>query len=182
MEFIDVVILIIIGGFALAGFWFGLIHTVGSLLGTIVSIFIASRYYEPVANWLIHVTGWQPNVWKVVVFIIAFILLNRLVGLGFWFLEKIVNIVTYLPFVTSLNRILGMLFGAFEGLITVGMAIYFIERFPLSAPLMAALAKSDVAPFTVAIASILFPLLPEALRLLDSTVDYVEERVVQITS
>ena len=62
----DIILLIIIAGFAMFGFWFGLIHTLGSLLGTVFGAYLASRYYEPMADWLINITGWGENISKVV--------------------------------------------------------------------------------------------------------------------
>jgi membrane protein required for colicin V production len=180
MEFIDIILLLIIGGFGLAGIWFGLIHTLGSLVGTLLGVYIASRYYEVLADWLQSIFGWVGNTPKVIVFIVAFLVINRLVGFGFWFLEKFFSIFTRLPFVRSLNRLLGLIFGISEGIITVGIVIYFIERFPLSLPYMSHLANSQIAPYTVGIATLLLPLIPEGLKILHSTVDYVEGKVVEI--
>lgn len=178
MELIDIILLITIGGFALAGFWFGLIHTLGSLLGTIFSLYIASRYYEPVAEWLIAVTGWGENFARFLVFALVFVILGRLVGLVFWLLEKFINIIMWLPFMKSLNRILGFIFGVVEGVLITGIIVYFLERFPFSTKLLEMLANSEVAPWVGGIASVLWPLLPEALQLLRSTVDYVENIVL----
>ena len=106
-------------------------------------------------------------------------MINRLVGFGFWFLEKFIGFLTRLPFIRSLNRLLGLLLGLAEGVITIGAVIYFIERFPLSLPFMSRLADSQVAPYTVSVATLLLPLVPEAIKLLQSTVDYVEDKVVE---
>lgn len=178
MGLFDIILLIIIAGFAMFGFWFGLIHTLGSLLGTVFGAYLASRYYEPMADWLINITGWGENTSRVLMFIIAFLIINRLVGFGFWIVEKFLHIITSLPFIKGLNRILGLLLGVFEGLITLGLVIYFIERFPLGDWVMERLADSIVAPYAVSTAEILLPLLPEALKMLQSTVDYVENMIL----
>lgn len=161
------------------GFWFGLIHTLGSLLGTVFGVYLASRYYEPMAGWLINITGWGDNVSKVIMFIIAFMIINRLVGFAFWFFDKLAGFITHLPFINSLNRFLGLALGVFEGAVTLGMIIYFIERFPISEKFMEWLAESVVAPYLSSIASILLPLLPEALKILKSTVDYVQNIILK---
>lgn len=179
MELVDIILLLTIGAFALAGIWFGFVHTLGSLIGTVLGIYLATRYFEILAGWLVKVFGFGGNAPKVIAFIVAFFVINRLVGFGFWFLEKFIGFLTRLPFIRSLNRLLGLLLGAAEGVITVGAAIYFIERFPLSLPFMSQLANSRVAPYTVGVATILLPLVPEAIKLLQSTVDYVEDRVVE---
>lgn len=178
MFLIDIILLSIIGGFALFGLWFGFIQTVGSLVGTVFGAYLASRYYEPMADWIIHVTGWGENTSRVLMFIIAFLVINRLVGFVFWILDKFLSILTHLPFIASINRLLGFVLGAIEGAITLGLVIFFIERFPLSEKIMGALAGSTVAPILSGIASILWPLLPDALKLLQSTVDYVQGKVI----
>ncbi|KKQ28081.1 MAG: Colicin V production protein [Candidatus Magasanikbacteria bacterium GW2011_GWC2_37_14] len=180
MSLFDIILLIIIGGFTMFGFWFGLIHTLGSLLGTVFGAYLAARFYEPMAGWLMNITGWGGNISKVLMFIIAFIIINRLVGFAFWIVEKITNVITYLPFIQGINRLLGMILGLAEGLITLGLIFYFIERFPLSDTFMQWMANSVVVPYTLSIAAVLIPLLPEALKMLKSTVDYVEHTLIKL--
>lgn len=178
MQLLDIILLVIIGGFAMFGFWFGFFHTLGSLLGTILGAYLASRYYEPMANWLIGITGWNHNISRVLMFIIAFVIINRLVGFVFWIIDKLTSIVTRLPFINSINRFVGLALGAFEGMLTLGLIVYFIERFPLSERIMQMIAHSEVAAFVSRLAHLLIPLLPDALRLLQSTVDYVEGKLL----
>lgn len=174
MPLIDIILICIISGFALFGLWFGLVHTLGSLLGTILGVFLASRYYEPVAGWLMNVTGWEANVSRVIIFIIAFLLINRLVGVVFFFIERFSRIFTKLPIVGGFNRLFGFLFGLLEGVITVGIALYFIERFPLSDRIMDSIAGSSIAPYTIDVAGLLLPFIPEAIRILNSTIENIE--------
>jgi hypothetical protein len=61
--------------------------------------------------------------------------------------------------------------------ITIGIIIYFIDRFPLSDKIMGMLEISQIAPFAIMIASVLVPLLPEAIKLLESTVETTEAAV-----
>lgn len=171
MSFFDLVLLIIIGGFGLFGLWFGLIHTLGSLVGTVFGVFLASRFYEMLGNWLANITGWQGNFPKVVMFIIAFLIINRLAGLLFWFADKLFSVITQLPFMNSLNRLLGLAFGLAEGAIVLGIIFYFIAKFPVGQWFMAMLSASKIAPYTVSFASILWPLLPEALKLIQNSIN-----------
>jgi uncharacterized membrane protein required for colicin V production len=175
LHVIDVVFIVIISGFSLFGLWFGLVHTLGSLLGTIFGAYVASRYYEPVAQWLIGITGWDDNSSRVLVFIVLFFTLNRLFGLAFAIADRFLGIVTKMPFVNSMNKFLGMLFGFIEGLLSIGLIIYFVERFPLTDKIMERLADSTIAPYASKIASVFLPLLPQALKILKSTVDYVAD-------
>ena len=171
MSIFDLVILIIISGFALFGLWFCLVHTLGSLIGTAFGVYLASRFYEPVAGWIINFTGWGQNYIKVIVFVVTFLLITRLVGFIFWVMEKFLTIFTRMPFIHGLDRIMGAIFGFLEGAIVVGVTLFFISRFPISLPFMEGLAHSQLAPPLVKLASILIPLFPEAIRLLKSTVE-----------
>ncbi len=170
MSFFDICLLIIVGGFGLFGLWFGLIHTIGSLLGTLVGLYLAARFYEPMANWLMNLTGWSGNFSKVLMFIIVFVIITRLVGFIFWLIGKILGIVTKLPFVSGLNHFLGLIFGLFEGVIIVGVSLYFIVRFPVGVKFMTALSISKIAPYIVKPVNTLAPLIPDAIKFLQSTV------------
>ena len=171
MSLFDIVLLVIISSFALFGLWFGLVHTLGSLIGTVFGVYLASRYYEPVASWVINFSGWSGNYVKVIVFIVTFMLITRLVGFVFWVMEKFLTIFTRMPFIHGLDRLLGAIFGVLEGAIVIGVSLYFIARFPISLSFMSGLEESQLAPPLVKLASILIPLFPEALRMLRSTVD-----------
>jgi len=170
MPIFDIVVIIIIIGFGLAGLWFGLVQTFGSLVGTIAGVYLAFRYYSPVADWLIGVTGWQGNIAKIVVFMAAFILINRLIGLAFWLINKILKIITELPFIHSADHLLGLVFGIIEGAMVVGIALYFIARFPLGDKFMAALSASRIAPFLDVFIVVLKPFIPEAIKIIKSTI------------
>lgn len=171
MSFFDLILIIIIGGFALFGFWFGLVHTLGSLLGTLLGLFLASRIYVPLADWLVRITGWNENFAKVIMFILAFLVINRLVGFGFFLVDRFTAIITRLPFLNSINRILGAAFGALEGIIVLGIFFYIFARYPFSERLTEAVAHSKIASFTVKTASVIWPLVPDALQKLKSTIE-----------
>jgi len=171
MPFIDIILIIILIGFGLFGLWFGLIYTLTSLVGMIAGLYLASRYYMIAADWLIKYTGWSGNFSRILAFIIAFVLINRLVNLAFWLLNKILKIVTGLPFIRGLDRLLGLLFGLAEGVLVLGAIIFFIARFPVGQTFMDALGKSTLAPQLTKPVAMLLPLLPEALKAIKSTIN-----------
>ncbi|MFH1789448.1 MAG: CvpA family protein [bacterium] len=170
MSYFDIAIICIIAAFGLFGLWFGLVHTIGSLIGTLLGLFLASRYYAHLADWLINITGWSTNFSKVLMFIVSFIIIARLVGLIFWIIERALGIITKLPFIRGLNHLLGALFGVIEGTIVIGVSIYFISRFPLSFGFMESLANSSMAPLVVQPVKLLLPLIPTAIKFLQSTI------------
>lgn len=174
MSYFDIALVLIVAAFALFGLWFGFVHTLGSLLGTILGVFLASRYYTILGDWFVSFFDWEGNGPRVFAFILSFLIINRVVGFVFWLIEKFFHIFTALPFVKSLNRLLGFVVGIAEGLLTIGISIYFIHRFPLSDTVMNWIASSQIAPTAEHVASVFLPILPQALKLLNATVEYVE--------
>ncbi len=169
MSIFDVVLLGIILGFMLFGLWFGLVHTLGSLVGTLLATFLATRWYVPAAAWLSGITGWTGNFPKVLMFIMLFLLINRLVGIGFFLIDKTLSVVTHLPFIHSLNKLLGGVFGFLEGLVVVGVSLYFITKYPLGNTFMTAFKESKVAPYCVQVANVVQPFVPEAIKQIKNT-------------
>lgn len=171
MSIFDFSLLVIIAGFGLFGLWFGLIHTLGSMVGTVLGVYLAVRYFEPVAALIVKYTGWGGNLPKVLMFAIAFIVINRLVGLLFWILGKGLGLVTRLPFIRSLDRLLGLIFGLVEGVLVLGVCLYFIGKFPVGEGFMGALKQSRVAPELVKPVSVMLPLVPEAIKTAKGALD-----------
>lgn len=170
MTIFDLVLLLILGGFVAYGLWFGLIHTLGVLFGTIAGAFLAARWYEPVSSWLGFLFGGNSNVAKVVCFLFLFVIINRLVGFLFWLVDKIFSVLTIIPFLKTINRLLGAAFGFLEGVLVLGLTLYVAERYPLGDWFATSLAESRVAHYLVAMGKVLRPLLPEILKQLKSLI------------
>lgn len=161
MSFFDLILLIILGGFVLFGLWFGFIHALGALVGTIVGALLASRWYEVVAQAVFTKVGGSLNITRVVVFLILFVAINRLIGFLFWMVEKLTGIFTRLPFLKSVNKMVGGLFGLVEGVFVLGLTLILSARLPL---MTSFIEKSKVAKELMDAARVLIPLLPEAWR------------------
>lgn len=157
----DIIILGTIILFGILGFRTGLIHALGALAGTILGIYLAGHYYEKLAIKLIQFTDWNPNFVKVLVFILLFFIINRLIGIAFWIAGKLFSVVAAVPFLHLVDELLGGVLGVLEGLILVGIAIFFITKFPPSSNVMAGLDKSKSAPHVVSFSKFLWPLLPD---------------------
>ena len=168
MSYADFTLFVILGGFVLFGLWFGFIHTLGSLVGSVIGAFVASHFYGPIAQWITLLVGGHENLVKVIVFILLFLLINRLVGFAFWIAEKIFHILTVIPFLSSINRLLGGILGLIEGVLMVGITLFFVSKFPVYELVTNALANSKVAAYLIKLSSILWPLLPIALKQLQS--------------
>ncbi|MEA3272936.1 MAG: CvpA family protein [Patescibacteria group bacterium] len=169
MTIFDIMLFIILGGFTLFGFWFGLIHTFGALFGVLIGAGVASRFFDVVADFLHAYTGGNINALKVIVFIILFLLINRLVGFVFYLLEKSFRFLEILPFLAGINRLMGAVLGFLEGGLIIGLFLYFASIHPFSLWLSEMiLEQSQYAHYFLNAANILMPLLPEALKELEA--------------
>ena len=164
MTIFDFVLLLIIGGFVMSGLWFGLIHSLGAFLGTVLGAFLAARWYEPVAEWSGFIFGDHENLARIVCFLIIFIIIDRLVGLVFWILDKTFSIITVIPFLKSINKLFGAIFGFLEGILVLGLTLYFIKLYPLGEWFTGIVADSRVAEYLIRIGKIFLPLLPEMVN------------------
>lgn len=166
MMLFDLILVLILGGFILFGLWFGLIHTLGSLIGVIAGSWIASHAYLPVADKFSWLWG-TGNFTKLIIFIIIFIIINRLVGLGFYLIEKIFNIISIIPFLKSVNRLAGGLLGLIEGVLVLGTILFVASKYDLGV-LSEQMAQSEVVSYFLLATSILLPLFPEILKKIKS--------------
>lgn len=167
MSFIDIILLILLGGFVLFGFWFGIIHTLGALVGTILGAYVASHYFSPVAIFIGDKIGGNLSVLKVITFILIFTVANRLVGLIFYLAEKVFKVLSIIPFLKTINRLAGAVLGLIEGALVIGLILHVAGVIPLTSWFVErVLDPSSVARYLLGVARVLVPLLPEALRIL----------------
>lgn len=169
MTFFDLILLIILGGFVMFGLWFGLIHTLGSFVGTFAGAFFAGLWYESLGKWLESIFG-HPNLMRIFAFIFIFIIANRLIGFAFFVLDKIFNFLTIIPFLKTINRLLGGVLGFFEGVLFIGLSLFVIARFPLSEWFTGVLQASKFSPWFISVSGILQLMLPELLRQIHSVI------------
>lgn len=163
MGLIDVILIVIVAAFVFFGLFFGLVHTIGSLVGAVTGIFLATRFIDPAFAKFGFLFG-GGEIGKIILFIILFIVITRLVGIIFWVIEKVFGIITIIPFAKSLNRLLGAIFGFIEGIIVVGVVIFYAMQVLPNDTLLLALETSTVAKYLVATTSALEVLFPQALQ------------------
>lgn len=150
----------------LFGFWFGLIHTLGSLVGTLAGVFLASRWYGGVAIWAQDNFSGSINVWNFIAFILLFIVINRLIGFLFHLAERAFEVVDKIPFLKSINRLSGAILGAVEGAVVIGAVLFIASRFPFDLE-ERVFAASQLKGYFINVFNILLPLVPEALQKAD---------------
>ena len=170
MTFIDIALLVALGGFILAGFWFGVIHMIGSLLGLVLGAVMAGRYYDEAAAWATPFLGGNAKLASLLMFFLIFVLVNRLIGLLVLVVDKVFKFIAIIPFLKTFNRLLGALFGLIEGTLVLGLVVYMAGRFPVSDAFTTALQGSQIAKPLHVIGTLLAPLLPKALQALKSVI------------
>ncbi|MDD5341511.1 MAG: CvpA family protein [Patescibacteria group bacterium] len=169
MTIFDVILLIFLGGFVLFGLWFGVIHTLGAIVGTFAGAFFAGLWYEPLGMWLTGIFGHQ-NLMMIFAFIFIFLIVNRLIGFGFYVLDKIFNFLEVIPFLKTVSRLIGGVLGFFEGLLVIGLSLFVIARFPISDWFTTVLQASTLTPWFINVSRILQLLLPQVLKMIHSVI------------
>ena len=153
LSFIDLLIVLIVAGFVFFGFFFGFVQTLGNLVGTFVGVYVASRFAADKSG-----TG------RILWFIFIFFLSSRIVGIVFWAVGKLVDLLSLIPFAGLINRTFGAIFGLIEGLIAVGVVLYFAQQFLPPGMLDATLHASSFARYLLAMAGAMQILFPASLR------------------
>ncbi|MEK7211838.1 MAG: CvpA family protein [Patescibacteria group bacterium] len=170
---LDVILLVILGGFLFYGIWVGFIQTLGGLVGTIFGAAIAGHFHVAAATWFNGKFGGDLNVEKIVAFIIIFIVADRLIGLIFFLVSRLFRFVNVIPFLSSINRLAGAVMGLIEGGVVLGLAIYIAVRLPFGGWVFSQLQTSEVAKYLIKIGDFTAPLLPEAIRMLQRIIPFI---------
>ena len=77
----DLVLLGILAVFALYGWWFGVVHALGTLVGVAIGSFGAGRLFGVVALRFLPLFGGNLNLARIVTFFVLFVLINRFFSL-----------------------------------------------------------------------------------------------------
>jgi membrane protein required for colicin V production len=101
---------------------------------------------------------------KTLTFFIIFTLVNRLVTLGFAMLDKTFDFFSIIPFLKTINRLAGAVFGLIEGGIVLGLILYLVQSFAvLNQVIERFSAGSRIVPYLIQFVEILRPLMPQVL-------------------
>lgn len=168
MGIFDLVLVVIIIGFLLYGFRAGLIQTIGAIVGVVVATVLTGRIYERFIPIGTGIFWGNATAGKIGTFVIIFILITHAVGILFWFFEKIFNMAAVLPFMKLANRLAGAVLGLVEGVLVVGICLNVAGRFVNSAAFASSVNNSKIALSLVKVGEIFMPLLPEAIKKIQS--------------
>ncbi len=164
MPILDIILLLILAGFVFYGLFYGLIRTVGSLLGVVVGAYLASRFYLVVFDWFQYLFFGHENAGKIITFIILFALINRLVGFVFAIIDRTFDLISIIPFLKTINRLAGAALGFILGGLVIGLLLYVASRYISVGLYEQYLSTSKFVPYFIKFNGLLLPLLPEILK------------------
>lgn len=143
MLLLNIILILLWLGFVGTGLKDGFIHTLGRLVGSIVGFVIARSWSITVGSFLAVFlpTGWA----RFIAFLIIFIVITRLIGFLFTLADGAFKILSFIPFLKTINNFLGALLGIVEGVIMLGGSIWLIIQFNLFPQLVGWLQQSFVA-------------------------------------
>lgn len=116
MNWLDLILLVLLGLSAFSGLMRGLIKTVFSILGVIVAIVLASHFYDDVSGWF----GFAENA---VFNIFAFLLILVLVMVAATLLANMVRVAASSLLLGWVDRLGGAFFGLLIGAVLLGAVL-----------------------------------------------------------
>lgn len=165
MAVFDIILIIILGGFVLYGFFFGFIRVVGMLAAVLAGAWVATHFYLTLFGWISRFWPGNPQVGKAVCFVICFSLVTHAVGWLFALFDQAFTVAAIIPFLKTINRLLGAAFGLVEGALAFGLAFYISGKYlPQDLLLAQWLKGSKLAELLINFSKILAPLLPEIYK------------------
>ncbi len=171
MSIIDLVILFILVFFTYHGLKKGLIRSLGNLVALIFGAYFASHFYLKFFEWGSVWVKDHEALGKVLVFIILFIAATQLVNFVFFLIEKIFNLIAFIPGSKYINNLLGGVLALLEGSLFLGLIIFVASRYAVIDTMFGNhLTNSFFAPHLLKVVNLILPVLPEALKALKAII------------
>lgn len=137
----DLALMIIAGLFIIAGLYHGFIRTVGSLVGLIGGILLAIFGLDWI-NAFLPISDY-PFV-QVIAFILILAIASQLIGWIFELIDRAYKLLTIIPFVESINKLLGGILGVLEAFVVLSGIIYYVTNELADGSLKTAILDSQV--------------------------------------
>ncbi len=171
MSYFDIALIIFVAAFTINGFIKGFIKLLGKIFGLIIGIFIASHFYLQFYEWTQNIFASRVALGKVLSFIIVFVVITVIIDFVFVILEKVYKLISIIPFTKLINRTLGASLGFIEGSLFIGIILFVVSRYAWIGSLLGdKLVNSQVAPFFIKLVNLIMPILPQALKALQSII------------
>ncbi len=163
MNLLDWIIIVWLALAFVVGIQAGLIYRLGHLIGLMVGIYLAGKYYDVVAGWF----GSSP--WsKFIVFQFILSGISMLGGYAAVLFNKVFSFVSWMPFLKTANRFLGGVFGVLTQAMIISVVLYFVSKINISIVVTQTVQESQLADIFLLLGRVVAVLLPRDLTSLKS--------------
>ncbi len=142
MNFVDIAILVILGGFIIKGLLRGLLKEVCSLVGLLAGAFLAFRYHAPLAELMVTSFGLPARLCVIGAFLALFLATVMFFGVLGYLLSRFVKLI----FLGGLNRVAGGFFGLVQGGVLLAVVLFGLSLANLPSAMQRSLKSSELAP------------------------------------
>lgn len=159
MNWLDVILVLWLISSAISGLRMGLVYKLGTLVGLIAGLWISSRYTPSVATWL------GGGVFaSISAFFLLLSITTKIFGLLAWSADTLFSIVRIIPFVTTVNRVLGAALSVVISALFLSASLYVLQALPISTSLDTTIEESGVSKGLLKLTVFYKPLLSEKLE------------------
>lgn len=174
---LDIILGLILFFFFTLGFVYGFFHALGLIAGIVVGLWAANQYFQSVAGWLTDLVPFIADTFpwltgssiEVISFILIGAITFKLIALAFEGLDHLIRLLYVIPFMKSLNRLLGAAIGLLEAVLILSLMIHFTQQVDFIKSFSESYVSSSViAKQLLSIGQWIAPILPNALNYIAS--------------
>jgi membrane protein required for colicin V production len=147
MLLVNIVLVLILCAFVTNGARNGVIRALGQLIGSVLGYLAAKAWFGILADILHSFLPGSMGTARFIAFLFLFLVVDQIIGFLFGLADKVFKILTWLPFISSINGFLGAVIGFFEGVVFVGGSAYLVRTTAIEPHLVTWLASSQVAQY-----------------------------------
>lgn len=155
--FVSVILMVMLLGYVGTGLKDGAVHTFGRIVGGVAGFLVARSWSVGLSPLLAVIV---PTAWaRLATFLILLLLVTQAVGWVFHLAEGAFRLLSIIPFLKSINNLLGAAFGLIQGVLMIGGVLWTVIHFqvwqgvaPLVAGSFAARVMLAVFEKTIALA------------------------------
>jgi len=156
MNFLDIVLICILGIFTIRGFFRGLVREILSLAAIVLAVVLAANYQHLISP---HIELYVSNAMTVSVLSYVSIFFGTIIV--FWLLARFIRAMLDITLLGWVDRLAGGVFGLIEGMLIGLIALMFLQTFMPKSEL---LTQSYLAPRAQHMVELLAEYAPESMR------------------
>lgn len=143
MNWVDVIIAVVLLGFAVRGFMRGFLRELLSLVGVFLGLWIALLKFVPLGEWVQHQFPLTEPLPFHIAFLAIFLSVASLAGMVGYLLHRVAKGLL----MGWLDAIVGLGFGSVKGVMILTMLLFLLAHLPLAASIRTQLRTSPVVEY-----------------------------------